>query len=110
MNILGTKSLEDTEHCELIFFNLANLVIQVCAPLNLANYLARLYGVPVDDLRSGEPCLELLSKVTMGLLGYKEPSVMKFNAAEPVLNLQLYSIRLKILITFQCSSFHEGLI
>ena len=35
---------------------------------------------------------------------------MKCNAAEPVLNLQLYRIRLKNVITFQCSSFHEGLI
>ena len=93
----------------IIFFHLTNLVIQVCSPLNLANYLARLYGAPVDDLRSGEPC-QLLSKVIIGLLGYKEPSVMKLNAAEPVLNLQLYCIRLKSLITFHCSSCYEGLI
>ena len=38
------------------------------------------------------------------------PSVMKCNAAEPVLNLQLYRIRLKNVITFQISYFHEGLI
>ena len=47
----------------------------------------------------------------MGLLGYKEPSVMKCNAAEPELNLQLIIPHtIKNVITFQCSSFHEGLI
>ena len=37
------------------YLNLDNPLRQVCAPLTLANYLARLYGAPVDELRSGEP-------------------------------------------------------